>query len=92
MSTYVVNCYKISFVFEHHYLVFRITTDFRVFPIIDRYLGCFGTVVAGHVEYAASRHVLFFAARALLADAHGVVKIRVRRHCAGAEPRVTSLG
>jgi hypothetical protein len=77
IATYVVDSTKLSLVLEHHYLIFRITTNFRVFPIIDRYLSCFGAVVAGHVEYSASWNILFFAARALFADARRVVKIWV---------------
>jgi hypothetical protein len=90
VAAYVVHRDKFSFVLEHHHLILRITANFRVFPIIDRYLSGFGAVVARHVEHAASRDMLL-AARALFADARGVVKIWIRRHCTGAKPRVTSL-
>jgi hypothetical protein len=86
----VVHRDKFSFVLEHHHLILRITADFRVFPIIDRYLGGFGAVVAGHVEHPASCDMLL-TARALFADTRGVVKIWVRRHSTSAKPRVTSL-
>lgn len=92
IATYVVDSAKLSLVSKHHYLIFRITTNFRVFPIIDRYLSCFGAVIAGHVEYSASWNMLFFAARALFTDARRVIKIWVQRHCTSAEPRVSSLG
>jgi hypothetical protein len=54
VATYVVNSDPFALVLEHHDLVFRLTTNFRVFPVIDRYLSCFGAVVARHVEYSAS--------------------------------------
>jgi len=88
--TYVVHRDKFSFVLKYHYLVLCIATNFGVLPVINCDLCGFGAVVARHVKHPASSHILF-AARALFADARGVVEIRVRRHCASAKPRVTSL-
>jgi len=91
VATYVVDRNKFSFVLEYHHLVLCVATNFWVLPVIDCYLSGFGAIVARHVEHPASSHI-FFAAWALFADARGIVEIWVRRHCASAKPRVTSLG
>jgi hypothetical protein len=73
---YVITCDMVALVFKDHDLIPRISADFSIFPVVNRYLRGLRTIIARHVKDATSRHKLR-AALSLLADARGVVNVRI---------------